>query len=80
MTAIAYYYKTYGIMQMLDLADWVLDIRTITAEAFAERLDALWLRREEMQHHLADTLPRIQAQARQAADLIRADFATRSGR
>lgn len=75
--AIAYYYKTYGIMQMLGLSDWVLDIRTIADQELEQRLEFLWQQRADLRHHLGLILPQLQQEARRACELIRADFDSR---
>jgi colanic acid/amylovoran biosynthesis protein len=77
VVAIAYYYKTHGVMQTLDLSEWVLDIKTLTASQLEERLEQLWRRRTDVHHHLRVTLPQIQAQAQHTCTMIRNDFAAR---
>ena len=74
VVAIAYYYKTYGVMQTVGLSEWVLDIRTLQAAEFEQRLETLWQQRAAVRSHLQQTLPQIQQQARRTAQLIRADF------
>ena len=74
VVAIAYYYKTYGVMQTVGLSEWVLDIRTLQAAEFEQRLELLWQQRAAVRDHLRRTLPLIQQQARRAAQRIRADF------
>jgi colanic acid/amylovoran biosynthesis protein len=74
VVAIAYFYKTYGIMQMLDLSEWVLDIRTITDQELVQRLELLWQQRATLRRHMGDVLPQLQQEARRACELIRADY------
>ena len=75
--AIAYYYKTYGIMQMLGLSEWVLDIRTIADQELEQRLELLWQQCADLRHLLGLILPQLQQEARRACELIRADFDAR---
>ncbi len=75
--AIAYFYKTFGIMQMLGLSEWVLDIWTVTDQELEQRLELLWQQRAVLRRHLGNVLPRLQEEARCACDLIRADFYAR---
>lgn len=72
--AIAYQYKTHGVMRMLGLGDWVIDIRQATPEVLTEALAKLWQEQDARRAQLRQTLPEIRRQARQAAAWIRADF------
>lgn len=74
VVAIAYYYKTYGIMQMFGLSEWVLDIRTVTDQELEQHLEALWLRRTELHQYLGAKLPQLQKEAHRTCELIREDF------
>jgi len=73
--AIAYQYKTHGVMRMLGLEAWVIDIGQATAEVVSAALEKLWRERAALRAQLQRTLPEIQHRARQAAAWIRADFA-----
>jgi len=73
--AIAYQYKTHGVMRMLGLEAWVIDIGQATAEVVSAALEKLWRERDALRAQLQRTLPEIQHRARQAAAWIRADFA-----
>lgn len=77
VVAIAYYYKTFGIMQMLGLSEWALDIWTITDQELAQRLELLWQQRVVLRRQLRAVLPQLQQEARRACELIRADFDSR---
>jgi colanic acid/amylovoran biosynthesis protein len=72
--AIAYQYKTHGVMRMLGLGAWVIDIQQATPETLAAGLEQLWQQRDALRALLQQTLPEIQRRARRAAALIRADF------
>jgi len=77
VVAIAYFYKTFGIMQMLGLSEWALDIWTITEQELAQRLELLWQQRAVLRRQLRAVLPQLQQEARRACELIRADFDAR---
>jgi len=72
--AIAYYYKTHGVMQMLGLSDWTIDIAAVDSETLTGLLEKLWSHRQEIHLHLAAKLPEVQQQARSVARLIREDW------
>jgi colanic acid/amylovoran biosynthesis protein len=72
--AIAYQYKTRGIMSMLGLEDWVIEIGQVTPDRLSEMLVRLWEERAQVREHIRLVLPEIQCQARQACTWIRADF------
>jgi colanic acid/amylovoran biosynthesis protein len=48
--AIAYFHKTWGIMQMLGLEKWVIDIEAITPENLISKLIELWQERGQIRH------------------------------
>ncbi len=72
--AIAYQYKTRGIMSMLGLEDWVIEIGQVTPDRLSEMLVRLWEERAPVREHIRLVLPEIQCRARQACTWIRADF------
>jgi colanic acid/amylovoran biosynthesis protein len=78
--SIAYQFKTQGIMRMLRLDPWVMDITAARGSAVADRLAALWQDRAAVRAHLAQVLPPLIAQAAQAGPLIAADYAAWHGR
>lgn len=79
VVAIAYFYKTFGIMQMLGLSEWALDIWTVTDQELSQRLELLWQQRAVLRRHLGSVLPQLKHEARRACELIRADFDARRG-
>jgi len=48
LIAIAYFHKTWGIMQMLGLERWVIDIEAVTPEVLISKLVELWQEREQI--------------------------------
>jgi colanic acid/amylovoran biosynthesis protein len=71
--AIAYQDKTFGVMRMLDLDEWVIAIEEVEAAQLIVRLERLWAQRSSLHQHIADRLPPLQAEARQTLALIRLD-------
>lgn len=74
--AIAYQYKTRGIMQMLGLQHWVLDIEDLDPETLTRLLDEAWQNRDSTRAELRRVLPQIEAEASQAGALIGLDFSS----
>ena len=72
--AIAYQFKTQGIMAMLGLDQWVIPIEQARGTLPADRLRALWAARHTVRAHLAATVPGLAAQAAQAGPLVAADY------
>jgi colanic acid/amylovoran biosynthesis protein len=71
--AIAYQYKTHGIMQMLGLGDWVIDIEDVTEEQLCFLLAQLWTKRLEVAEAVNISVSAIQEHARRAVELIQLD-------
>ena len=76
--AIAYQYKTHGIMQMLGLGEWVIDIEEVTGERICPMLDALWTARVDVAEAVRAGVDAVQADARHAVEHIQRDV--RDGR
>jgi colanic acid/amylovoran biosynthesis protein len=74
VVAIAYQYKTYGVMGMLGLLDQVIGIDEISEQDLTTRLAGLWEERAVARAHLQNIMPDLQGRARSAAEQIRADF------
>ena len=74
VVAIAYQDKTWGVMRMLDLAEWVIAIEDAEERALVALVRAAWTKRAEMRRQIEQRLPHIQAEARAAVALLRADF------
>lgn len=79
--AIAYRYKTQGLMQSAGLADWLLTIDAVAAPDGAARLAALlselWAQRRSVRAQIETRLADLTAQASQAGALVAADYASR---
>jgi colanic acid/amylovoran biosynthesis protein len=72
--AIGYLYKTRGMMQMLQLDEWVLDINEVNGHKLASRLEAAWLQRNHLKVHIQQQMPSVTKQIQQAIEMIASDF------
>lgn len=68
--AIAYEPKTAGIMKYLGLGDYVLDIRTVDAQALIAKVDILMGARTAIREQLKPALGRAKSMAARTADFI----------
>lgn len=57
--AINYEHKTRGIMELLDLKEYVLDISGITPEDLIEAADKCWRNRNQLHSHLEKRIPGV---------------------
>jgi colanic acid/amylovoran biosynthesis protein len=71
---VGYLHKTQGLVEMLDMESWFLDIRTMTEVDLYAKLEALWQQRHEVRAHLAEMVPRLQERAAEVGELIACDF------
>lgn len=69
--AIAYQTKTVGVLQTLDLAQWVIPIEATTAERLIPLLEQLWAERATVHAQIQTRLPILQAEIRQAMARLR---------
>lgn len=74
VVAIGYQYKTRGVLRMLGLERWVLDIEQVNAEMLMRLLHEAWAERKCTRAHIQEVLTEVQDQASQAGALIAADF------
>jgi colanic acid/amylovoran biosynthesis protein len=72
--AIAYRHKTQGIMHMLGLDEWCIDIQSASGPALTGRLAALWEQRSAVSEHIQQALPAIIEASRRAGILIADNF------
>lgn len=77
--AIAYFPKTRGIMQMLGLDRWVLDISTITPETLISRVIELWQEREELRSVIRRKVNGLIEEIPMVSQYIVSDFASLIG-
>jgi colanic acid/amylovoran biosynthesis protein len=69
--AIGYLYKSVGIMEMLGLERYALDIDTIDATALCAASDALWAERDRIRQLLSARIPAMQHTLAYLPTLIR---------
>jgi colanic acid/amylovoran biosynthesis protein len=74
VVAIGYQYKTRGIMRMLDLEPWVLDIQEVKRETLVRLLRRAWEERDNTRAHIREMIPQVSKQAARAGTLIASDF------
>lgn len=67
---IQYQPKTRGVMRMLGLEEWVIDIEEVNEENLRAMLDRLWSEREALRATLPRRLDPVVAEARQTGKLI----------
>jgi colanic acid/amylovoran biosynthesis protein len=73
--AIGYQPKTRGIIQMVGLERWMIDIERVSGQALIGLLEALWNERDSVREHLRRTIPLLVQQGSQAGVMIAADYA-----
>ena len=78
--AIGYRTKTWGIMEMMGLQEWIVDIEETHSAHLPAQLLKAWNRRETLRAHIATTLPRIKEEAGQAVELLAKDLMARKNR
>lgn len=77
--AIAYFPKTWGIMQMLGLEKWVLDIDKITTESLVSRLIELYQEREKISQAIKAKIAQFAYETDLVGSYIASDFALLNG-
>ncbi|OAS17176.1 polysaccharide pyruvyl transferase family protein [Paenibacillus oryzisoli] len=70
--AINYEHKTRGIMEMLGLHDYVVDISDIEQQSFIRMIDRCWQNRQELRDKLASEIPSVVEQAELPAQILKA--------
>ncbi len=72
--AIAYRYKTQGLMNLVGLSDWVVDIQQIDPEKLGAMLSELWEKRETLKPEIKQRVSILAEESKKAGALIAADF------
>jgi colanic acid/amylovoran biosynthesis protein len=72
--AIGYYHKTLGIMKMLDLQAWVMDISQIEESLLLARLDQLWMNRKHLSEAITKKARTLIETAAQAGHWVAEDY------
>ena len=73
--AIAYRHKTQGIMHMLGLDEWSIDIQAASGTTLIERLSALWEQRQAVRESIRQAIPPVVSASRRAGTMIAEDYA-----
>ncbi|KRE75574.1 polysaccharide pyruvyl transferase family protein [Paenibacillus sp. Soil750] len=69
--AINYEHKTRGIMEMLGLHDFVVDISDIEPESFIQMIHHCWQNRQELRVKLAKEIPLVVEEAELPAQILK---------
>lgn len=77
--AISYRSKTRGIMQMVGLIPYMVDIQTVDGQTLIAMLRMLWEESMQLQERITERVALLNKQARQAGFIIAADFRALQG-
>lgn len=80
VVAIGYQYKTRGIMRLLGLEPWTVDIDRVQGPELSALLQRAWLERAQIVRHLGKMLPDVREQALATGALIAADLDSTRGK
>ena len=69
--AIAYSHKTYGIMGMLEMENYVLDFRTMTVEEIISKVNDIWINKEEIRSKLELNIEILKKKALHNGELVK---------
>lgn len=72
--AIAYRHKTQGLMNLLELSEWVIDIEKIDAQQLQDYLKRIWKEKQRIRSMIEKRIPELASQASQAGRMIATDF------
>ncbi len=71
---IQYQYKTRGVLQMLGLEDWVIEIEQVSAFALLTLLTRLWQEYGTVKQHLQQVMPSVIVEAAHVGSMIAAHY------
>lgn len=77
---VGYHWKARGIMEILGLDEWVLDIDSVNEDLLSARLEALWKERHRVRSTLRRTIPDVVQRIEGLGPIIAEDFFTRQAR
>jgi len=66
---IYYEHKALGFMEQLKLEQYAFDIRTVEAAVLCRTLDSIIERRDALQQHLQDEVPRLRAKSQRTTEI-----------
>ena len=72
--AIAYLHKTWGVMRMMGLEEWVIDIEEINAPLLIAKLNKLWCEKEKIKQLIRSKVRRFAEETKMAGFYISSDF------
>ena len=67
---IGYLHKSLGIMQSIQLSEWLLNIKQIQSGAAIQKFDALWNARQAVRESLEQQLPQIDSKLNTLSQMI----------
>jgi colanic acid/amylovoran biosynthesis protein len=71
---IGYLTKIRGMVESLDLQEWLIEIEKVDEEYLWEKLEKLWLQRDMLRGRLLITMPQVAMQTHQVGMLIAEDY------
>ena len=72
--AIAYRYKSNGVMQLLGLDDWIIEIEEINSEKLISLLLNLWNSRNKVKQEISSSMPFIKKECQKSIEVTYNDF------
>lgn len=69
--AIAYSHKSYGIMDMLGMKEYVIDFREMNIEEIKTKIDDLWINKDKIRIKLKSNVDLIKKRALSNGELVR---------
>ena len=71
---LQYQYKTRGVVEIMGLEDWVIDINEVNESNLSEKLVGLWIEREVVKRRIHQAVQETIQQIEQVGVLIAADY------
>ncbi|MCK4817958.1 polysaccharide pyruvyl transferase family protein, partial [bacterium] len=71
---IAYRYKSHGLMQLLGLDDWIIEIEEINSEKLISLLLKLWNSRNKVTQEISSSMPLIKKECQKSIEVTYNDF------
>jgi len=73
--AIAYEHKAYGIMKMMGLEKWVVDINEIDEYKLVSKIEELYKQRFKIKEYVSEKVQEMQTMSLHSAEIIRNQIA-----
>jgi len=71
---IGYLHKTQGVVEMLKMEDFFLDIREVTQDKLLKKIERLWVAKECIQANLNRVVPRLREESAGVGKAIAEDY------